>query len=102
MLRAYFNYPNPHITLHSDTTSKEFQKQNKQNQRLSRITLQSFSTELSRLNGLKFGSNADENDLWLEIDFGDRRFEIEIYGYVRRLLGGQYSVFTNCQEIPHC
>ena len=108
MIRVYINYPKPHMTIHNDPNCSEFQKHGKPNQRLIQINMQNISVELPKFrnrsgNIYKFNSRTQYRDMWLEIDFGDIFFEIDLYRYIRRLLCGRYRKhFRNCPEILHC
>ncbi len=104
MIKAYVNYPNPHITIHCNSLCSSIQSQQKPDQRYVKINLETISSELNNFANryFKFAADSSHNDLWLEIDFEDQKFETEILGYVCRLLGKQYSPFGNIVPQTHC
>jgi len=104
MLKAYINYPNPHITIHGDAGCADIRKQHKEGQRLVRLDVASLSTELKRFKAkdYRFGSAAGTNDMWLEVDFADHAFERAIVEYVRKLLAEHYTPFGQVGVEQHC
>ena len=104
MLKAYINYPNPHVTIHYDPDCKSIQAQNKAEQRYRRITIITVSLELQNFRDKKytFAANPDHNDMWLEIDFRDREFDLAVLNYICRLLGKHYAPLAGIKPTIHC
>jgi hypothetical protein len=104
MLKAYINYPNPHIKIHGDAGCADIRKQHKEGQRLVRLDIASLSTELNRFKTkyYSFGSAAVTNDMWLEADFADPAFERAVVEYVRKLLAENYTPFGQIGVEQHC
>ena len=104
MLKAYINYPNPHISVHSDPTCSEIGKQQKPSQREVRIDVNSISTELKQFiaKDYRFGSSASLNDMWLAIDFSDPQFELAVVEYIQREIGKHYKPLAGAKLETHC
>ncbi len=104
MIKAYFNYPNTHITVHGDLHCGEIQKMAKTGQRLVLIEPRSVSFELQRFlsKEYRFASVAGLNDIWLAVDFQDQDFELAVIEHVRRLIANHYSPFAGVRINPHC
>lgn len=104
MIKAYINYPNPHVTVHGDSACGSIQSQNKPDQRLCRINVKTISDELRKFqnNEYRFGATPSNNDMWLEIDFDDKAFEMAVIEHICSLLGKHYSPFARVKPEPHC
>jgi len=104
MIKAYINYPNPHVTAHYDSNCGNIQAQHKPNQRHRLINIATVSEELQNFRDKKysFAATQERNDMWLEIDFQDQVFEIGILEYISRLLGMHYSQFAGLTPTRHC
>jgi hypothetical protein len=104
MIKAYVNYPNPHVTAHFDPDCNSIQAQNKQNQRYVRIQIDTISKVLDNFNNTKykFAAYPDRNDMWLTIDFGDQEFELATLEYICHLLGKHYKPFAGLMPSIHC
>lgn len=104
MIKAYLNYPNPHMTLHSDPACAEIAKMRKGNQRNVAVTRASFTQPLGQLTdeGFRLGADATINDLWLSAEFGDPEFEEALARYVYRLLGQRYTRLQDGPINRHC
>lgn len=104
MLKAYINYPNPHITIHADAECPTIQQQHKQGQRVVELRVATLSAELERFAAKehRFAPNPDANDMWLNVEFGDPAFEWAVIEYVRRLLRRHYTPFARIKVDEHC
>ncbi len=104
MIKAYVNYPNPHITVHQAPSCGNIQKMRKDGQRYIRINLLTISGELSKFSNKEyiFAAHPGANDMWLEIDFEILDFEIAVLNYIGILIGRHYSPFTNITIEKHC
>lgn len=87
MLKAYINYPNPHVTLHAEGCST-IRQHHKPEQRIVELNINTISEEFKKFaNGdYCFGANPNTNDMWLAVDFKDRDFEEAIVKYIVNLL----------------
>ena len=104
MLRVYLNYPVSRISVHADPDCTYFARINPDAGRMVRINPATISAELQRFINKEhtFRSEAGFNDLRLEIDFGDLKFEREILSYIHRLLGKHYRPFKKASIDLHC
>jgi hypothetical protein len=104
MLKAYINYPNPHISVHGDPTCSEIRKQQKSSQREVRIDVNTISNELEKFvaEDFRFGASAALNDMWLAIDFGDPQFELAVVKYIQREVGKHYKPLAGAKLETHC
>jgi hypothetical protein len=104
MLKVYINYPNPHITVHSDGECPRIQQQHKQRQRIVRLDVATLSAELKRFmaKNYRFGSAPDTNDMWLDVDLGDPVFERAVVEFVQKLLAQHYDPFGRIKVDQHC
>jgi hypothetical protein len=89
MLHAYINSPQPKVVIHPDPSCPRIQMNAKPGQRVVRINVESLSEEIGRFKNkeYRFAADATNNDMWIEVDFGDADFEAAIIEYVRRLIG---------------
>ena len=104
MLKVYINYPNPHVTVHSDAECSTIQKQHKQNQRFIRLNVTTISSELKlfETKGYQFGAHRKINDMWCEIDFSDKKYELAVIESIRKLLAEHYKPFKRAEIDKHC
>lgn len=104
MLRAYINYPNPHVTIHENTHCASVQQQRKRGQRVVRLDIGSLSRELNHFvaKDYQFGAQSETNDMWLELNFGNNTFEKALVEYVRTLLAQHYKPFARAKVDGHC
>ncbi len=104
MLKAYINYPNPHVTAHFDPGCGNIQSQQKLDQRYIRVNIRTLSEELENFRDKQypFASNPERNDMWLEIDLDDREFELAVLDYICRLLGMHYGPSKGVKPAIHC
>lgn len=103
MIKAYINYPNPHVTAHLNPDCASIQSQKKKDQRYRRINIGTLSSELKKFQTKehRFGT-FPHNDMWLEIDFWDQKFELAVLEYICHLLGKVYKPFKNVKPNVHC
>ena len=103
-MKAYVNYPNPHVTLHGDLKCLEIGKMQKAQQRAVTINRASFTQAINQLTSKSFqlGAQAQINDVWLSIEFGDGEFEEAVAKYACRLLGERYSPLKVAPIKKHC
>ncbi len=104
MLKAYVNYPNPHLTIHADPKCAAVQQQHKKDQRVVRIQTSNLSEELGKFGGKKysFGAQAETNDMWLYVDLADPAFEKAVVEHIRKLLASHYTPLGRAKIDVHC
>ena len=104
MLFAYLNYPEPDVVRHGDPTCQEIRKHAKAGQRLVRIGVRSISDELLKFatGQYAFGSRPANNDMWIQIDFGDTDFEEAVLQFTLHLVCQRYSRFAGIDVRRHC
>jgi hypothetical protein len=104
MLYAYFNYPNPHVSVHRRAGCAEIGKAMKVGQRRLRVDATSISRELQQFAAKfhAFAAERSKNDLWLEVDFGDPTFEFAVVEHVLLLIGTHYKPFAAVRVNTHC
>ena len=103
-MKAYVNYPNPHMTLHGNLNCLEIGKMQKPQQRVMTINRASFAQAINQLSSINFqlGAQAQVNDVWLSIEFGDSEFEEAVARYACRLLRERYSPLKVAPIKKHC
>ena len=104
MIKAYINYPNPHMSIHKNPDCQMIQKNHAPNQRIFKIDIHSFANVLMDFVDEKFVFRTEKgfNDIWLEIDFKNSEFEIAIARYILNLLGNRYSPLRSINPEIHC
>ena len=103
MIKAYFNYPDPHVTLHTDQRCPEIGKNKTPNQRHVLVNLTSIASAIQNLSSksFRFAADPSRNDLWLSVDFGDREFEEAVVEYIRRQFASRYKPFKMVKSERH-
>lgn len=102
-MKAYINYPNPHITLHWNDSCSHIQKHGKHGQRvvtLNRDTIESSLTQFINKE-FTFAPNPDENDMWLDISLGSPRHDEAIVYVIQSLLGKRYQPLASASIEAH-
>lgn len=104
-MKAYINYPNPHIQIHHNDSCPMFQVQRKADQRVVPVTVQTLERVLTefiqRQHG--FSSTAATNDMWLNIDLTSEEQEEGFVYVVQALLGIRYRPFSSPSVVSvHC
>ena len=104
MIKAYINYPQPHVTIHHNLYCGNIQSQQKPNQRYIKINSSSLDGELKnfRVKKYRFASNPDYNDMWLEIDFHNTDFEQKVLQDICQIIGNYYRPLKGIKPITHC
>ena len=103
MIKTYLNYPNYHISAHTDMSCNAIQKMDKAVQRTISFDPNTFSSEIVRFirKEHRFASQSEFNDMWLYIDFGNRNFETAVLNYIHILLE-KYKPFAQTDIEWHC
>ncbi len=104
MISVYINYPNKQITIHEKSICNFIQRAQKPNQRKIEININNCEGPLNDFfnKRIEFQSIPELNDIWLEIDFADKEFEIHLVEYIRRILVKHYSPFADSIVKIHC
>jgi len=105
-MKVYVNYPNSKFSIHHNPfpLCEEVCKKRKPGQRHIRIDTDSASTELQRFANKEhtFGSNAESNDMWLDIEFKDADREMSVLNCVHQLIGKRYARLGRVEPTIHC
>jgi len=103
MIKAYVNYPNPHITAHQELSCGDIQKMRKADQRYIIINMSTISGEIRKFSNKEyvFAAHPGANDMWLEIDFENLNFERALLDYIHILIGKYYSPFVDITIEKH-
>jgi hypothetical protein len=69
-----------------------------------RFEIGSLSKGLNRfaMKEYQFGAHAETNDMWLELNLGDNKFEKALVDYVGTLLAQHYKPFSRVNVDEHC
>jgi len=104
MLKAYFNYPNPRVTIHHDPDCGFIQSHQRPNQRYFYINASTMSEiiKLFTARKVRFAPMSGFNDIWLEVEFFNREFELATVRYVQYLIGRRYKPLANAPLKIHC
>lgn len=104
MIRAFMNYPTKRVMVHVDPDCTYFRRPEAPGHRLVKVNALTITKELQnfRRNAYSFASTAEKNSLWLEVDFGDREFEIVVVDHVRGILAEHYTPFASAEVRFHC
>jgi hypothetical protein len=99
MIAVYNNYPRKRCCIHLKSSVEENRKFSKNEQRIISITKDTISMELNEFMKKRyiFRSAALYNDMWLEIDFDDRNFEIAIARHIIKILGKILPTFQTTE-----
>ena len=104
MLSVYFNYPNCHITAHSNAACSDIGKMKKLHQRRVLVDATTIDYEIARFTSksYRFASTAAYNDMWLDIDLANLSAEQSVLDQIHRLLAASYSPFARVDVDMHC
>ena len=97
MLIAYYNYPNAAVTIHADPRCGHIRSRQKEKQRSISISLGTLSRELGHVvnKEYQFGATAEINDMWVQVETGDRDFDRAVVDLIRSILGKRYKRFRD-------
>ena len=104
MIYAYFNYPNPHVTIHKDAACGNIQQHKRPQQRSFHVDIDTLSSMLRKFANKEeqFTAQAGLNDMWLVVDFNDEAFETAVVLHIKELLGNSYRPFKSAPVNTHC
>lgn len=103
-MQVYINYPNPHITIHSDTSCNEIFKQHKEGQRKIKVTPTSLKGVLLNFIQDKYDFKTEKvyNDMWLDITLKNYEQEIGFVHIIQAILGQRYKPLYDAPVSIHC
>ena len=96
-MKAYINYPNPHITIHGDDNCPDIRKQRKMNQRVLIVNIGDVEHVLQEFIGgnYKFSADSASNDMWLDISLTTFKHSESFVFIVHEILANRYKPFRN-------
>lgn len=103
-MKVYVNYPNPHITKHSDPACGMVRMQRKPDQRIVAVTSGNAAAILAALErgDYRFAATKETNDLWLDLNLTTRADEDSFVERVRDVLGQRYAPLAHAPISDHC
>jgi len=103
-MKAYINYPQPHITIHRSADCAEFQKQHKSNQRFLVVNASNIKQVLMDFanDKYRFGPSQKYNDLWLDISLETPNHEEGFVYVIHSIVSVRYTRFQNAPFNYHC
>ena len=103
-MQVYINYPNPHFTIHRDSSCQQIQMHRKDGQRTIKINPVTLKDVLSQFinNAYDFKSQAQLNDLWFDISLSSPEQEIGVVHVIQAILGQRYKPLGGAPITEHC
>ena len=103
-MQVYINYPKPHITVHKDTSCRQIQMHQREDQRHVKVRLTNLDDVLTKFinEDYEFGSDKRINDLWLDISLDTYEQEMGLVHTLQAILGQQYKPLSNAPITIHC
>lgn len=103
-MQVYINYPNPHITIHTLSSCPQIQMHQKSGQRIVKVNTETLKNVLSQFikDAYHFKSEAQWNDLWLDISLSTPEQEIGFVHIIQAMLGERYKPLGNAPINRHC
>jgi len=103
-MKAYINYPKPHIELHNDSECVEFQKHQKSGQRVVVVTSHNIKDVLSDFinDKYRFASNRELNDIWLDVSLETPKHSESFIYTIHSILSHRYTRLENAPFHFHC
>ena len=104
MINVYFNYPNSRVTIHQLSDCPRVHQHHSVYQRELTVNIDTLQSVLRDFvdGNFSFGAEAQNNDVWLAIDFNDLAFEIAIANFILLQLGKRYAPFDSVNPDLHC
>jgi hypothetical protein len=98
---VYINYPVSRITIHTDSNCPFVQNAKLNARRIKMV--HSIKEAHNLLETVRFAANRDFNDLWLELDFGNREQKIKFAeNEIKEILSKRYTPFGRATVNTHC
>ena len=103
-MQVYINYPNPHITIHNDSSCPQIHMHQKNGQRIVKVNTSTLKNILNQFanDAYDFKSEAQLNDLWLDISLSTHEQEIGFVHIIQAILGQRYKPLGSAPISEHC
>jgi len=103
-MQVYINYPNPHFTIHKNSSCQQIHMHEKSGQRIVKVNSATLKNDLSQFinDAYDFKSEAQLNDLWLDISLPTHEQEIGFVHVIQAILGQRYKPLGNASISEHC
>ena len=104
MMQVYISYPNPHFTIHRNASCPQIQMYQKMGQWIVEVNSATLKTVLGQFinDAYQFKSEAQLNDLWLEVSLSTPEQEIGFVHIVQAILGQRYKALVKAPICEHC
>ena len=104
MIKAYINYNEPSITIHTNPLCDKANVGPEEQIRHIMLSPDFLSKEHDRFKNNKhhFTDEPNMGDMWLIFDFQDTEFEIALLNYLKKLIGRNNNKIKNCKTREHC
>jgi hypothetical protein len=103
-MQVYINCPNPHFTFHKDASCQQIRTHRKDAQRIISVSSMTLNNLLNKFinNAYEFKSQAQLNDLWLDISLSSPEREIGFVKKIQAILGQRYRPLGSAPITEHC
>jgi hypothetical protein len=103
-MQVYINYPNPHFTIHKNTSCQQIHIHQKSGQRIVKVNAATLKNVLSQFanDAYDFKSEPQFNDLWLDISLSTSEQEIGFVHVIQAVLGQRYKPLGSAPVSEHC
>jgi hypothetical protein len=103
-MQVYINYPNPHFTIHKNSSCPQIHIHQKSGQRIVKVNPATLKNVLSQFinDAYDFKSEAQWNDLWLDVSLSTYEQEIGFVHVIQALIGQRYKPLGNAPISDHC
>ena len=103
-MQVYINYPNPHFTIHNDSSCQQVHMHRKEEQRQVTVRPENLKSVLSDFinENYDFRSEKQFNDLWLDISLAKYEQEIGLVYIIQSIIGQRYKPLSNAPINTHC
>jgi hypothetical protein len=103
-MQVYINYPNPHFTICQNSSCQQIHMHQKSGQRIVKVNTSTLKNILSQFvnDAFDFKSEAQLNDLRLNISLSTSEQEIGFVHIVQAILGQRYKPPGSAPISEHC
>lgn len=103
-MQVYINYPNPHFTIHKNSSCQQIHMHQKSGQRIVKVNSATLKSVISQFvnDAFDFKSEAQLNDLWLDISLSTHEQEIGFVHIIQAILGQRYKPLGSAPISEHC
>ena len=105
MINAYFNQPNPHVSIHRNLDCGAVTREkNPDTYREVKINILNRKHELLKFEKgeYRFAAQAGLNGMWVTINLGNYEKEKQVVEEITRFLGCKYKAFRDLTPNVHC